>query len=68
MIDVPGLISQGDDHASDALTVGQGMPVEILDIDLVRERVPLSPKAARDVCDQSSAQESHASRSTGSVG
>ncbi|MCX5400580.1 S1 RNA-binding domain-containing protein [Streptomyces sp. NBC_00102] len=68
VIEVPGLPSPGDDHAPDALTVGQEVSVEILDVDMVRERLTLSPKATRDVRDPSSAQDPRPSRSTGSAG
>ncbi|WP_244184466.1 S1 RNA-binding domain-containing protein [Streptomyces cellostaticus] len=45
MINIPELSWRRIDHPSDIVTVGQEISAEILDVDLVRERVPLSLKA-----------------------
>ena len=45
MINIPELSWRHIDHPSDVVTVGQEITAEILDVDMVRERVPLSLKA-----------------------
>ncbi|EHR60329.1 S1 RNA-binding domain-containing protein [Saccharomonospora cyanea] len=45
MINVPELSWRRVDHPSDVVTVGQEISAEILDVDMVRERVSLSLKA-----------------------
>ncbi|MER6956378.1 S1 RNA-binding domain-containing protein [Streptomyces sp. NPDC000618] len=45
MINVPELSWRHIDHPSDVVTVGQEVSAEVLDVDMVRERVPLSLKA-----------------------
>ncbi|MEV6019459.1 MULTISPECIES: S1 RNA-binding domain-containing protein [unclassified Streptomyces] len=47
MINIPELSWRHIDHPSDVVTVGQEITAEILDVDMVRERVPLSLKALR---------------------
>ncbi|MGW6868898.1 S1 RNA-binding domain-containing protein [Streptomyces sp. NPDC054901] len=47
MIDIPELSRRRFDHPCDVVAVGQEISVEILDVDLVRERVALSLKALR---------------------
>ena len=48
MINIPELSWRRFDHPSDVVAVGQEISAEILDVDLVRERVPLSLKALRE--------------------
>ncbi|WP_234363519.1 S1 RNA-binding domain-containing protein [Streptomyces sp. TN58] len=45
MINIPELSWRRFDHPSEIVSVGQEISAEILDVDLVRERVPLSLKA-----------------------
>lgn len=45
MINIPELSWRRIDHPADVVRVGQRISAEILDVDLVRERVPLSLKA-----------------------
>ncbi|MFK0049986.1 S1 RNA-binding domain-containing protein [Streptomyces sp. NPDC090741] len=48
MINLPQVSWRHIDHPSDVLTVGQEVTAEILDVDLVRQRVPLSLKALEE--------------------
>ncbi|MFJ9576169.1 S1 RNA-binding domain-containing protein [Streptomyces sp. NPDC101191] len=48
MINIPELSWRRFDHPSDVVSVGQEISAEILDVDLVRERVPLSLKALKE--------------------
>jgi small subunit ribosomal protein S1 len=48
MINIPELSWRPIDHPSDIVAVGRQVTAEILDVDLVRERVPLSLKALQD--------------------
>ncbi|MDX3524719.1 S1 RNA-binding domain-containing protein [Streptomyces scabiei] len=48
MIDIPELSWRPFDHPSDVVSVGQEVTAEVLDVDLVRERVPLSLRAVQD--------------------
>ncbi|WP_218882645.1 S1 RNA-binding domain-containing protein [Spinactinospora alkalitolerans] len=48
MINVPELSWRRIDHPSDVVAVGQRNSAEILDVDLVSERVPLSLKALQE--------------------
>ncbi|PKT70977.1 RNA-binding protein [Streptomyces populi] len=48
MINIPELSWRSIDHPSDVVTVGQEISAEVLDVDMVRERVPLSLKALQD--------------------
>ncbi|MEY9969347.1 small subunit ribosomal protein S1 [Streptacidiphilus sp. MAP12-16] len=48
MINIPELSWRHINHPSDILTVGQEINAEILDVDLIRERVPLSLKALQE--------------------
>ncbi|MCX4985984.1 S1 RNA-binding domain-containing protein [Streptomyces sp. NBC_00572] len=48
MINIPELSWRPFDHPSDVVAVGQEISAEILDVDLVRERVPLSLKALQE--------------------
>ncbi|WP_225840371.1 S1 RNA-binding domain-containing protein [Streptomyces sp. NK08204] len=48
MINIPELSWRRFDHPSDVVAVGQEISAEILDVDLVRERVPLSLKALQE--------------------
>ncbi|WP_329394600.1 S1 RNA-binding domain-containing protein [Streptomyces melanogenes] len=45
MINIPELSWRHFDHPSDVVAVGQEIAAEVLDVDMVRERVPLSLKA-----------------------
>ncbi|CCK24926.1 hypothetical protein BN159_0547 [Streptomyces davaonensis JCM 4913] len=45
MINIPELSWRHINHPSDVVTVGQEISAEILDVDMMRERVPLSLKA-----------------------
>ncbi|KAA0938726.1 S1 RNA-binding domain-containing protein [Streptomyces apricus] len=47
MINVPELSWRPFDHPSDVVGVGQEVTAEVLDIDMVRERVPLSLRAVQ---------------------
>ncbi|PYC72349.1 RNA-binding protein [Streptomyces tateyamensis] len=48
MINIPELSWRHINHPADILTVGQEITAEILDVDMVRERVPLSLKALQE--------------------
>ena len=48
MINIPELSWRHIDHPSDVVSVGQEVSAEILDVDMVRERVPLSLKALQE--------------------
>ncbi|MEU5536965.1 S1 RNA-binding domain-containing protein [Streptomyces sp. NPDC020362] len=48
MINIPELSWRHFDHPSEIVTVGQEISAEILDVDLVRERVPLSLRALQE--------------------
>ncbi|MFI8092944.1 S1 RNA-binding domain-containing protein [Streptomyces sp. NPDC086080] len=48
MINIPELSWRRIDHPSDVVTVGQEISAEVLDVDTVGERVPLSLKALQD--------------------
>ncbi|MFG2995468.1 S1 RNA-binding domain-containing protein [Streptomyces sp. NPDC048340] len=48
MINIPELSWRRFDHPSDVVSVGQKISAEILDVDLVRECVPLSLKALQE--------------------
>ncbi|MFE1288266.1 S1 RNA-binding domain-containing protein [Streptomyces sp. NPDC058751] len=48
MINVPELSWRHIDHPSDVVAVGQVISAEVLDVDMARERVPLSLKALQD--------------------
>ncbi|WP_030552409.1 S1 RNA-binding domain-containing protein [Streptomyces exfoliatus] len=48
MINIPELSWRRFDHPSDVVTVGQKISAEILDVDLIRECVPLSLKALQE--------------------
>ncbi|MEU2287067.1 S1 RNA-binding domain-containing protein [Streptomyces sp. NPDC013178] len=45
MINIPELSWRPIDHPTDVVTVGQEISARVLDVDMVRERVPLSLKA-----------------------
>ncbi|MFI1188307.1 S1 RNA-binding domain-containing protein [Streptomyces californicus] len=48
MINIPELSWRPFDHPSDVVSVGQEVTAEILDVDMVRERVPLSLRAVEE--------------------
>ncbi|WP_326587301.1 S1 RNA-binding domain-containing protein [Streptomyces sp. NBC_01294] len=48
MINIPELSWRRFNHPSDVVSIGQRISAEILDVDLVRERVPLSLKALQE--------------------
>ncbi|WP_344016887.1 S1 RNA-binding domain-containing protein [Kitasatospora atroaurantiaca] len=48
MINIPELSWRPINHPSDVVAVGQQITAEILDVDMVRERVPLSLKALQE--------------------
>ncbi|WP_405626661.1 S1 RNA-binding domain-containing protein [Streptomyces sp. NBC_00016] len=48
MINIPELSWRPLDHPSDVVSVGQEVTAEVLDVDMVRERVPLSLRAAQE--------------------
>ncbi|MFI1768324.1 S1 RNA-binding domain-containing protein [Streptomyces sp. NPDC020800] len=48
MINVPELSWRPIDHPSDIVTVGKKVSAEVLDVDMVRERVPLSLRALQE--------------------
>ncbi|MFL1906092.1 S1 RNA-binding domain-containing protein [Streptomyces tauricus] len=48
MINTPELSWRPFDHPSDVVTVGQEVTAEVLDVDMVRERVPLSLRAPQE--------------------
>ncbi|MFJ9025375.1 S1 RNA-binding domain-containing protein [Streptomyces sp. NPDC102259] len=48
MINIPELSWRPLDHPSDVVSVGQVVTAEVLDVDMVRERVPLSLRAVQE--------------------
>ena len=48
MINIPELSWRPFHHPSDVISVGQEVTAEVLDVDMVRERVPLSIKAVQE--------------------
>jgi small subunit ribosomal protein S1 len=48
MINIPELSWRPFDHPSDILGVGQEITAEVLDVDMIQERVPLSLRALQD--------------------
>ncbi|WP_283298697.1 S1 RNA-binding domain-containing protein [Streptomyces sp. HNM0645] len=48
MINIPELSWRPFDHPSDVVSVGQEITAEVLDVDMVRERVPLSLRAVQE--------------------
>lgn len=48
MINLPELSWRPFDHPSDVVSVGQEITAEVLDVDMVRERVPLSLRAVQE--------------------
>lgn len=48
MINIPELSWRPFDHPSDVVSVGQKITAEVLDVDMVRERVPLSLRAVQE--------------------
>ncbi len=48
MINVPELSWRPFGHPSDVVSVGQEITAEVLDVDMIRERVPLSLRAVRE--------------------
>lgn len=48
MVDVPQLSWRPVDHPGDVVAVGDRITAEVLDVDLVRERVPLSLRALQE--------------------
>lgn len=48
MINIPQLSWRRIDHPSDVVSVGQEITAEVLDVDMVRERVPLSLRAVQE--------------------
>ncbi|MFD7491151.1 S1 RNA-binding domain-containing protein [Streptomyces sp. NPDC059832] len=48
MINIPELSWRPINHPSDVVSVGQEITAEVLDVDLVRERVPLSLRAVQE--------------------
>ncbi|WP_225995170.1 S1 RNA-binding domain-containing protein [Streptomyces arboris] len=48
MINIPELSWRPFDHPSDVVSVGQEVTAEVLDVDMVRERVPLSLRAVEE--------------------
>ncbi|MFH7596922.1 S1 RNA-binding domain-containing protein [Streptomyces racemochromogenes] len=48
MINIPELSWRPFDHPSDVVSVGQEVTAEVLDVDMVRERVPLSLRAVQE--------------------
>lgn len=48
MINIPELSWRPFDHPSDVVSVGQQVTAEVLDVDMVRERVPLSLRAVQE--------------------
>lgn len=48
MINIPELSWRPFDHPTDIVSVGQEITAEVLDVDMSRERVPLSLKAVRE--------------------
>ncbi|MFI8503495.1 S1 RNA-binding domain-containing protein [Streptomyces sp. NPDC085524] len=48
MINIPELSWRPFDHPSEVVSVGQEVTAEVLDVDMVRERVPLSLRAVQE--------------------
>ncbi|MER5199910.1 S1 RNA-binding domain-containing protein [Streptomyces sp. NPDC002755] len=48
MINIPELSWRPIDHPSDVVSVGQEITAEVLDVDMIRERVPLSLRAVQE--------------------
>ncbi|MEU3296694.1 S1 RNA-binding domain-containing protein [Streptomyces longwoodensis] len=48
MINIPELSWRPVDHPSDVVSVGQEVKAEVLDVDMIRERVPLSLRAVQE--------------------
>ncbi|MPY54951.1 S1 RNA-binding domain-containing protein [Streptomyces acidicola] len=48
MINIPELSWRPFDHPSDVVSVGQEITAEVLDVDMIRERVPLSLRAVQE--------------------
>ncbi|MEV3970192.1 S1 RNA-binding domain-containing protein [Streptomyces sp. NPDC050698] len=48
MINIPELSWRPVDHPSDVVSVGQEVTAEVLDVDMIRERVPLSLRAVQE--------------------
>ncbi|MFJ8142708.1 S1 RNA-binding domain-containing protein [Streptomyces sp. NPDC096013] len=48
MINIPELSWRPFDHPSDVVSIGQEVTAEVLDVDMVRERVPLSLRAVQE--------------------
>ncbi|MET8411792.1 S1 RNA-binding domain-containing protein [Streptomyces sp. NPDC005195] len=48
MINIPQLSWRPVDHPSDVVSVGQEITAEVLDVDMIRERVPLSLRALQE--------------------
>ncbi|MFD0354000.1 S1 RNA-binding domain-containing protein [Streptomyces sp. NPDC127110] len=48
MINIPELSWRNCDHPSDVVRVGQEVTAEVLDVDMARERVPLSLRAVQE--------------------
>ena len=48
MINIPQLSWRPIDHPSDVVSVGDRITAEVLDVDMIRERVPLSLRALRE--------------------
>ncbi|MET7698647.1 S1 RNA-binding domain-containing protein [Streptomyces sp. NPDC005485] len=48
MINIPELSWRPINHPSDVVSVGQEITAQVLDVDMVRERVPLSLRAVQD--------------------
>ncbi|MER6432077.1 S1 RNA-binding domain-containing protein [Streptomyces sp900105245] len=48
MINIPELSWRPVDHPSDVVSVGQEVTAEVLDVDMIRERVPLSLRAVKE--------------------
>lgn len=48
MINIPELSWRPINHPSDVVSVGQEITAEVLDVDMIRERVPLSLRAVQE--------------------
>jgi ribosomal protein S1 len=48
MINIPELSWRPCNHPSDVVSVGQEIRAEVLDVDMIRERVPLSLRAVQE--------------------
>ncbi|MFJ4151975.1 S1 RNA-binding domain-containing protein [Streptomyces galbus] len=48
MINIPELSWRPVDHPSDVVSIGQEVKAEVLDVDMIRERVPLSLRAVEE--------------------